>query len=206
MNIEDAILEVDGNSYSGQLNVPDNTTERGILMVPGASHGPFGNVFDGFAEAATKNGHNVARFETWIDREDLEEKTESDFEAEIDAGIEFLQSRGCSIISVVAKSLGGRLVLAHVPSAANRIVLWAPAILFDDPDLTPSITASELAEIQVPVRILQGDEDEVVSVENSATVAEHLPNGEMVELPGENHSFLNDEQRIIEDTLAFLPE
>ena len=44
----------------------------------------------------------------------------------------------------------------------------------------------------------------MVSVENAAAIAEHLPNGELVELPGEDHSFRNDEERVLEMTLSFL--
>jgi pimeloyl-ACP methyl ester carboxylesterase len=47
----------------------------------------------------------------------------------------------------------------------------------------PSITADELAEIEIPVRILQGDEDRGLSVENAATLAEHLPRGEVGQPP-----------------------
>ncbi|EMA05380.1 hypothetical protein C439_01235 [Haloferax mediterranei ATCC 33500] len=173
-------------------------------MIPGAGHGPFGDIFDRFAAAAARDGNTVARFEMWESQEDLAEKTETEFETELSAGIEFLQSRGYSTITVVAKSFGGRLALTHIPNTVDRMVLWAPAILFGNHADAPSIAASELANIETPVRILQGDEDEVVSVENAAAIAEHLPNGSMVELAGEDHSFLNDEQRIIEETLAFL--
>ena len=43
-----------------------------------------------------------------------------------------------------------------------------------------------------------------MSVENAAAIAEHLPDGELVELPGEDHSFSNDEGRVLEMTLSFL--
>ena len=43
-----------------------------------------------------------------------------------------------------------------------------------------------------------------MSVDNAAPIAEHLPDGELVELPGEDHSFRNDEERALEATLSFL--
>ena len=60
------------------------------------------------------------------------------------------------------------------------------------------------SDVEVPVRILQGNEDDIVSVENAAAIAEHLPDGELVELPGEDHSSRNDEEQVLEMTLSFL--
>ena len=83
-------------------------------------------------------------------------------------------------------------------------MLWAPAVAFGESDERPSITADALSDVEVPVRILQGDKDDVVSVENAAAIAEHLPDGELIELPGEDHSFENHEPQIIEATSSFL--
>ncbi|ELZ78400.1 hypothetical protein C455_11973 [Haloferax larsenii JCM 13917] len=204
MNVSEVTLNIGENSYTGEMVVPDETSDRGILVIPGASHGPFGDVFDRLTEAGANDGHVVARFETWTNPDDLSEKTEADFEAEIRAGVEFLRSQGCSTISIVAKSFGGRLALTHLPEAVDRLVLWAPAILFGAQSDTPSITADELADIELPVRILQGDEDDVVDIENAVALSENLPNGEVVELPGEDHSFLHSEADIIEATMSFL--
>lgn len=205
MCANDVTLEVDDRGYPGRLNVPDEDSERGVLMVPGAGHGPFGDVFLRFARAGAQDGHHVARFETWPFPADREAKTDADFAAELEAGVEFLRSRGCSTVTVVGKSFGGRIALEHLPASVDRLVLWAPAIASGEHDDEPSVTAAELAEIEIPVRILQGDEDDVVSVENAASLAEGLPRGELVELPGEDHSFLRDHERVIEETLAFLP-
>jgi len=203
MNTEDVTLDVGGDRYPGRLNVPDCPSERGVLVVPGVSHGPFGDVFDRFADGAAETGHHVARFETWENKDDLAEKTVADYEAELDVGIEFLRSRGCETIAIVAKSFGGRLALTHCPEGVDRMVLWAPAILVGGHD-DWSIDASELAEIEIPIRVLQGNEDEVVSVEEAERLVEHLPNGELVELSGEDHSFSDDEERVVERTLSFL--
>lgn len=206
MCANDVTLEVGDESYPGRLNVPDESTEQGILLVPGAGHGPFGDIFLRFARTAADEGYAVARFETWPFPSDLDAKTDEDFAADLEAGVEFLQSRGYSTITVVAKSFGGRLALEHLPDAADRLVLWAPAVGFGDHEELPSITAEELAGIEIPVRILQGDEDRGLSVENAEQIAEHLTQGEVVELPGEDHSFLRDHERAIQETMAFLPE
>lgn len=205
----DVTLGVGGASYPGRLNTPDGDAEHGILVIPGAGHGPFGDVFDRFAQTAATEGYAVARFETWQDTDDLDEKTPGDFAAETDAGIEFLRDAGCSTVHVVAKSFGGRLGLEHVPTldegAVETMVLWAPAVVFDEHPEAPTISAAELEAIETPTRILQGDEDQI-PVENAAALVEHVQDGELVELPGEDHSFLNDQERVIEETLAFLPQ
>jgi len=202
--MEETTLTVHGEEYPGRLTVPDVETERGVLVVPGAGHGPFGDVFDGFAEAATDAGHLVARFRTWTGPDDLEAKTAADFREEICAGIDLLRARGCTTVAVVAKSFGGRLALEHATDEADRMVLWAPAVLFGSHDDAPSIAPETLRSIEIPVLVLQGDEDDVVPAENGKSIADRIPGGTFVKLPGEDHSFVTDQERIIEKTCAFL--
>ena len=204
MRTEEVTLKVGGASYPGRVNAPDEPTDRGVLVVPGAGHGPFGDIFDRVTEAAAEQGRTVARFETWESHEELRRKTDADFEAELEESVEFLRERGCTSVAMVAKSFGGRLALTHLPGQVDQLVLWAPAVAFGESEERPSITANALSDVEVPVRILQGDEDDVVSVENAAAIAEHLPDGELIELPGEDHSFGNDEPQIIEATSSFL--
>jgi pimeloyl-ACP methyl ester carboxylesterase len=205
VNEHNVTLESGGDSYPGRLNAPEGSTDSGVLVLPGGGHGPFGDVFDRVATTAGDAGHAVARFETWTGPDDLDAKTDADLAAEIDAGVDFLRSEDCSTITVVAKSFGGRLALEHAPDV-DRMVLWAPAVFFGEREDRPSIDAAALSGIDAPVRILQGDEDDLVSVDNAQALAKHLPGGEVVELPGEDHSMLTDEGRVVEATLAFLPE
>lgn len=60
-------------------------------------------------------------------------------------------------------------------------------------------------DINIPARILQGDDDNI-PVDSAERIAEGLPQGELVVLPDEDHSFLRDHERVIEETVAFLPE
>ena len=209
---EDVTLEVGDSAYPGRLNTAEGASDRGVLLVPGAGHGPFGDVFLRFSRAAAEEGHHVARFETWMSPAELEGKTDEEFRAELAAGVDFLRSRGCSTVSVVAKSLGGRVALKHLPEGVDRLVLWAPAVLAADaenvPDeareYLPSVTPSEFG-VDVPTGILQGDDDNI-SVDSAERIAEGLSQGEVVVLPDEDHSFLRDHERAIEETLSFLPE
>ncbi|WP_415378627.1 alpha/beta hydrolase [Halosimplex sp. TS25] len=205
MSTASVTLEVGDDTYPGRLNEPENPTERGVLILPGMGHGPFGDVFDRFAEAAADRGLLVARFETWTGQDDLAEKSEADMQRELDAQIEFLRERDCELVSVVAKSFGGRLALTHLSTEhVARMVLWAPAVFFGEYDDRPTITVDELADVEPPTLILQGDADEGLSVENARDLAEHLPEGAVVELPGEDHSFRNDQSRIVDETLDSL--
>jgi len=204
MCAKDVTLEVGDDSYPGRLNVPEEPTGQGLLMVPGGGHGPFGDIFLRFARRAADDGYTVARFETWPFPADLEKPGE-EFEAELEASVEFLQEQGCSTITVIAKSFGGRVTVQHLPDDVDRLVLWAPVVLFGDHDDSPSVTAAELAEIDIPVRLLQGEEDDVVSVENAEQLVGALPEGELVTLPGEDHSFGRDPGRIMDETMDFLP-
>ena len=209
---EDVTLEVGDSAYPGRLNTAEGASDRGVLLVPGAGHGPFGDVFLRFSRAAAEEGHHVARFETWMSPAELKEKTDEDFRAELAAGVDFLRSRGCSTVSVVAKSLGGWVALEHLPEGVDRLILWAPAVLAADaenvPDEArehlPSVTPGKFG-VDVPTRILQGDDDNI-SVDSAERIAEGLSQGEVVVLPDEDHSFLRDHERVIEETLSFLPE
>lgn len=200
----DVTLEVGDESYPGRYTAPGGSSDEGILMVPGAGHGPFGDIFLRFARQAAQEGYHVARFETWPFPADVAEKTGAELAADIEAGVDFLRSKGCTSVSVVAKSFGGQVALQHHPDTVDRMVLWAPAIKFGEHDELPSITPDELAEIDVPTVILQGEADDRVDPDNSASIAETLPNGRIIELPEEDHSFLRDHERVIDETLSAL--
>ncbi|MEZ3117192.1 alpha/beta hydrolase [Halobaculum sp. MBLA0147] len=199
-------LHVDDERYPGRVTRPDEPTDGGLLIVPGATHGPFEDVFDDLATAAAADGHLVARFQTWADTDVLQTKTASDHATDLRAAVAWLRDRGCESVAVVAKSFGGRLVLDTIPEVPDRLVLWAPAILHGDHDDAPSVDDETLTAIRTPTRILQGDADETVTVDNAAGLADALPNGELVTLAGEDHSFLGDRERVVEETLAFLSE
>ena len=102
-----------------RLDVSDGPSDRGVLMIPGADHGPFGDVFLRFGRAAAGAGYHVARFETWMMPNDVDAKTEADFRAEIEAGVEFLRSRGCETIAVSCEELR-RPAGAFAPTGGSR--------------------------------------------------------------------------------------
>lgn len=190
-----------------------------MVVLPGAGHGPYGDIFDRFAEKAAEDGLLVLRFQSWEDHEELARKTLGDLHAEIDAAVAFLAERGCTQISVVGKSFGGGVALTHVPDAVARIVLWAPYLMVGDESnlsadqqmdlqlFTPEIDPPTLGGIETPVRILHGDEDHI-PFENSRKLVDGLRDAELVEIEGSDHSFLGPEEGVegvtIEHTMEFL--
>lgn len=78
----------------------------------------------------------------------MRRKTDAEFEAELEEGVEFLRERGCTSVAVVAKSFGGRLALTHLPGRVDRLVLWAPAAAFGESEEHPSITDTQRSIIE----------------------------------------------------------
>lgn len=224
MQTEAFQLAAHGDEFEARLAVPDDPDGRGIAVMPGAGHGPWGDIFDLLAGEAAADGIHVLRFEGWPTSEDLEAKTLREFQVELDAAADRLAAEGCSDLAVVAKSFGGGVTLTHVPDAVDRVVLWAPATFtLGDTDridealdtefaelIEPSeqrqFGPSRLADVDVPVRIIQGSDDRPELVENARKVADALPDAELVVREGEDHSFRGDdrEREVVEQTLAFL--
>ena len=218
MRVQAIDLTIGTDTYEGRLNTPQEDTGTGALVLPGAGHGPFGDIFDIIAYELAGDGKHVLRFESWEDKEQLGEKTTGELHDEIDAGIEYLQSRECSTIYLVAKSFGGGLALTRIPEVIDRVVLWEPAIeVVNDPESSTEmsetmtdpgglgITAQELGQIQTPVRILCGDEEPGLSVESCERMVNTLGQGDMTVIPGENHSFNINRPAIVQHTLEYFP-
>jgi len=51
----------------------------------------------------------------------------------------------------------------------------------------PNYSAADLAEIQVPVAIVQSEHDEFIKPEHAAYLAESIPGAELIQLPGVSH-------------------
>jgi len=216
MSTEDIQLTVGTDSYPGRLTRPEDPNGAGIVVRPGANHGPYGDVFDEFAAAAAESGYEVLRFETWKTTEDIDAKTMAEIHAETDAAIDVLQGRGCEPVHLVAKSFGGWVTLTGPPEAADRLVLWAPAVSVVegiDLDAERDVPLAELdgvgvdpgtlRAVETPALALHGDED-AIPLSNSEDIVDELPNGELSVLAGADHSFEGVEAETVERTLAFL--
>ncbi|WP_135821295.1 alpha/beta hydrolase [Halostella litorea] len=220
MGIELSELEFGEETYEGRLNRPEGDAESdvGVVMIPGAGHGPFGNIFDIVAYELAGTGRHVFRYESWEDTDELEAKAFGDLRAEVNAAVARLRDEGCSEIHLIAKSFGGGIALTHVPDAVDRLVLWAPAVelvegsvdhadderIGDTEDLPIAVGTADLEAIDVPVRLLVGDEDRGVSPEECERIAGAVGDGNVTVLPGENHSFNENRRAIVAETFDAL--
>ncbi len=221
MDTESITLTVDGAEYPGELTLPDEGTDVGAVLLPGANHGPYGDVFDRLAETLADEGVAFLRFEAWGDRDDVPDIEETDpgaIFAAFDAAVERLQADDFDRVGVLAKSFGGRLALEHTPAAVDELVLWAPAVFLeggdavetveipdeapDDAEL-PTIEPPVLSEHDHPVTILQGDED-FYTVGSAREIASELPDATVEVVEGGDHSFVggDPEAETLETTVA----
>lgn len=216
MELERQPLEINGESYEGRLNVPRDDPDHGVLVVPGAGHGPFGDVFDVVAYHLADDGHLVYRYESWPDLEALDGKSRLELSTELSAGIEVLLARGCAAVSVIAKSFGGGIALSHVPDAVDRIVGWAPVVAVGVAEAdrrSPEaplgegdgpLAVGDLDHVDVPVRILRGTEDEGVARADCGAILDRVDDGALAEIPGMTHSFNERRPAVVEQTRWYL--
>lgn len=217
MAVEFIEFEVDGEEYEGRLNTPeDGDAETCVVVLPGAGHGPFGDIFDVAAYELANAGVATFRFETWTNDEELDAKTLAELHAERDAALAFVRDRGYDDVSLLIKSFGGRVGFTAFPDGVDRVLGWAPAVVFADESNLDAvadqpldeiedlgITPADVADVDVPVRLLYGDDDHFYP-EHAEALADALPDAELRVLEGENHSMNERRPSVLEETVAFL--
>lgn len=217
-------LTAHGDEFDAQLTVPDDPDGSGVVVVPGAGHGPCGGIFDRFAEAAATDGSHVLRFDGWPTAAVFKQQTVADIHDELDAAVDRLRDAGCTEFGLVGKSFGGGAALTHDLAPFDRVVLWAPAfVTFGDEETVSDsldvpldelreaperrqIAPSTLADLDASLLVIQGDEDEVRSVDHARSIVEAAPDGDLVVREGEDHSFrgADRERAVVERTVDFL--
>jgi pimeloyl-ACP methyl ester carboxylesterase len=211
-------LDVNGETYDARLNTPeDGEADTCVVVLPGGGHGPFGDIFDITAYELAQANVATYRFETWTTPDELRAKSFADFHAELDAAIDEVHERGYDRLFLLAKSFGGRIGLTHDLDAFERVLGWAPAVrLADDSNFaecydTPigetealRIDAGDVSRVDAPVRILRGDDDEVVSADDAETLVDALADAELRAIPGEDHSFNENRTTVVAETLDYL--
>ncbi len=204
-------------SLTAELELPEGESDRGAVLLSGANHVAFDDaVFDHLASAAAEAGVQFLRYQSWDDGEELAAKAEATLRAEVDAALQHLHERRCDHVSLVGKSAGGAIALQYVPDAADAMVLWAPAIFLEGGDALAQLDVPEgaepstlspehLAGIDVPVHILQGDEDHI-PVANARELAAEIPEGSVTVIEGADHSFVggDPEDEVVETTVDVL--
>lgn len=219
MHTDSITLSVDGRDYPAELARPEESTDHAVLLLPGANHGPYGDVFDRLADALTDAGGALLRYETWgddPDLDDLDDKSDAALFAEYEAAVARLRAAGYDHVTVLGKSFGGRIALRHPVAGVDRLVLWAPAAFLaggevvetlDHPDdiTPPTIEPAALEAHDLRVDILQGDDD-AIPVENAHELAERLPEAHVHVVAGADHSFVGGapEVETVETTVRLL--
>lgn len=218
MTLEIVDLEANGETHEALVDVPEGEErEAGVVVVPGAGHGPFDDIFDVTSYELAKQGLRVIRVETWETREELEAKTLAEVHNEIDAMVESLREQGCSTVSVLAKSFGGGVALTHVPEGIERLVLWEPAIDVgvDRTDATDPeneigdgdgirIGVEDVDHVDVPVGILCGDAERGIPLGDCREIVDAVTDGDLTVIPGATHWFNTNRTVIVEETLDYL--
>ncbi len=87
-----------------------------------------------------------------------------------------------------APALVSLISARHQPQTWEDIV-EATCFLLDELGRHPLLGEDELSHIDIPVRILRGEADRMVSQEESLLAAGFLPQATCVELPGQKHPF-----------------
>lgn len=216
MAVEFIEFDIGGETYEARLNTPESgDAERCVVVLPGAGHGPFGDVFDVTAYELANAGVATFRFETWTSADELDAKTLAELRAELDAAVAFVEDRGFESLSLLAKSFGGRVALTDCPDAFERVLGWAPAVQFadesnldavaDDPlgDVDVHVAPGDVADVDVPVKLLYGDDDYFYP-EDASALADALPTAELDIVDDENHSMNENRPAVIAGTVDFL--
>lgn len=218
MPLEGLDFEVADGTYEGRfVTPPDGDADRCVIVLPGAGHGPFGDIFDIAMYELASAGVASFRYESWETTEDIDAKTLDGLHDELDAAVALARDRGYDDLALLAKSFGGRVAFTHDLDAFSRVLGWAPAVaLADESNLdavhdTPmgefeslQIAASDLVAFDGPIRLLYGDDDHF-HPEASEPLAAALDAGLRI-LEGENHSFNAQRRTVVAETLAFLAD
>jgi len=220
MPLEQLDFEVDGHAYEGRLVTPPaGDAESCVVVLPGAGHGPFGDIFDITMYELASAGVASFRFETWTSPDELEPKSLADLHAEMDEAVAFAQERGYDDLSMLVKSFGGRIGFTKLPEDVDRVLGWAPAVVFADEsrldeqyDVTLgdledglAIGPADVADADAPTRLLYGDDDHFYP-EHAEALADALPDAELRVLEGENHSFNEHRRTVVAETLDYLAD
>lgn len=215
-------LLVNGHFRPFTVTHPCVQSRAGLILIPGASGGALSSRYDPVAMRVRQRGYALLRFESWKNAGTLGRKTLRDIRVEMDAFIHHLLACGYRKIGLIGKSLGGGLALASRNPHVRCMVLWAPAIglaprnnlerwmgrpLRDAEDFTDiALDQTLLKQHHIPIAIIQGTQDEVVSLQHAHALAASLPRAEVITVDGADHSFTAapHQEQLIRKTLAFL--
>ena len=178
-------------------------------------------MFDEVADFAKTQNHYVIRINTWDGPKDLEEKTLKQLHQLINEAARKFRENGCEEIKILGKSFGGQLTLTHPENQEfAKMILWAPALdtrkegniakwrqtklkEAEKPE-DIKISTQKLRETTTPTKIIHGNQDQVISIENSRKLQKHIPECELEEIPETGHSYQEKEPLVVRETKNYL--
>lgn len=180
--------------------------DRVVVFVPGMSGKAHSGRFAWLDQVADDAGYASARVNVWADADELQTLTWQVVQERLVAVLSLLERQGFMDVVLVGKSFGGAVSLLCEHSLISKKILWSPAITcieqagnLTDLQTQPlgalekttdlSIDTVLASKITVPVKIIHGDADEVIAVENSNRLAAALADGEVNVIAGADHSF-----------------
>ena len=206
-------------------------SNAGILM----SHGFTGDkhewgYFDKVAEALNEAGYNVLAFDFSGGGESNKSPITAEKEIEdLDAAIDYIQTKGVEKVGLYGHSLGGYISLENYRPEVKAIVLTSPVtdsidlsknnllwtvfaqlmgrvpsisylkhkrqLMWIDSKIVDEMKAVDqdevLSDIECPVLIIHGSDDEVVSLEDSKNAVEKLETAKLEVINGLTHDYDN---------------
>ncbi len=219
----------DFNKIKYKVDRPERQSKIGIILLPGVSGGCLSDKkYEALARNLVKEGFQVLRADLWDSAEELGKESLSRLAKFIEDAIEKLKNQGCSNIALIGKSFGGAIMLMHAIKYNNpsvrAIVLWAPAIQFNDSSnlyffynrkisefkegMQVCINKKDLEKIQIPVLILHGEKDAVIPYENSKMMAKNTKSGSFAMIQEADHSYTNEEHfsSVLKKTVDFISQ
>ncbi len=189
------------------LDIPRKFS-TGILFIPGVSGGATSNKFKWIADMCLANNMCCLRADLWDENTIGEESIDQLLEDE-ELLVDILQSVGCKRVFIVCKSFGSVLGLLL---KADAYVALSPALSLGNSShqmkLKEFASALDIGITPIigkkPLLILQGSDDENVSVAHAVHVAENLPEASLLIIEGAGHSFKGYEDIVEQEIFSFL--
>ena len=199
------------------MHIEKSGIARGaIFFVPGANGKPLSDVI---SQAIVGAGYDILNHSFWNSPQELEEKSLADIQADIVAAAEYLHKQGYGRIVAMGKSLGGGFLLTHKLDV-QAMVLLAPAIGVAEEENIEEVKTRKLSSIskysdlnvshemlrniELPVLVIRGATDNVVSEALIEEFCSHLPRAKCVMLLGADHSFKTSQGELATHIIDFL--
>lgn len=195
-------------------------TKSAILVVPGINF-ESGDALVHSVSAYLKDADfDFFLFDLWKSAGSLETLSLRRIHDALDGFCSHIKEQGHEQVIGLGKSFGGGVLLSSPNDIFSKLLLVAPAISYTDSDfgsvrdlfdetlrgipsvLSISIGKKDLEQIAVPVEILHGTADQIVSIDNSVNICRALSDCSLMQVPQMEHSLSPDDYKRIAEILV----